>query len=682
MLTPQQIAEMDSLTGLQSSSVPDVHPNAQSRIAELENIGKSNSEKAINTAKAAVGGFSAGVGGIALTGIDYLGRKAVNKFGTDQMKKNLVEAPSLQDQFKSEMGGDANPNVYGVGQLAGEVSALASPVATVGKFVQGGVKALGAGNKTAKIAQAATEGAAFTAGQSLTEGKQQSLEDYAINSGLNVLFPVAGMVAKTVSDKLPGRIINSLIKPLTKDFAYGKNPGDTVARLGITGNTMEDFISNIAKAEDEAGATIGQVIKGSQSTLKLDIDQTLKSIDEAIEIANRTPRTNATLLSRLDGVKADLLDNLRTMGDTLEASQGLKKLVGDLTKWTGAASDDAAVNKALQKTYTSIRDQVDTALKVELTPEQFKAYKQAADDYGNLMSARNAATHRDNILQRQDLISFGAKNSALLSALGVALGAGTGGLGTVAAGLAGAGIDKAMATPAFKTRLASLLAKLAPKDVATFFEKVPTAKSLYNEKEIKGLFDEIKANQKTMGGFVSPGEIQKSFSKASVPGTDLLQEAKRYKSAEDFVKAKSDPLYEFKNYKTIEDKDIARGTVKEAINDIGGIKNVSRGTVNINDLITTEKVNMFSARAKQVVNEVKSGVKTPIVIDEYGAVMDGHHRLNVYKELGIREIPVIAPKGTEFVRPISKYQLTDIWNKANKTKAGDSGKYVEEIYKK
>lgn len=492
-LSQKEIEEMDAITGLGSvSAAPTIHPNSQARIAELENMGKSDLEKGIETAKASLGGIASGVGGIALTGIDYLGRKAVDKFGTEQMKANLAEAPSLHQQFKSEMGGDAHPDAYGIGQLGGEIAALAAPVATVGKFVQGGAKVLGAGNKVAKLAQAGSEGLAFTAGQGLTEGKQQSLEDYAINSGLNMVFPGVGMAAKGIAEKVPGRIINSLIKPLAKDFAYGKNPGDTVARLGITGNSMEDLITNIAKAKEEAGSTIGRVIKESQSTLKLDIDQTLKAIDEAIEVANRTPRTNATLLARLDGVKADLVDNLKATGDTLEASQGLKKLIGDLTKWTGATSDDASVNKALQKTYTSIRDQVDTALKGELSPEQFKAYKQAADDYGNLMSAENAATHRDNILQRHDLISFGAKNSALLSALGVALGAGTGGVGTVIAGLAGAGIDKAMATPAFKTRLASLLTKLAPKEVTTFFEKVPTAKSLYDEKEIKAFIDKTK----------------------------------------------------------------------------------------------------------------------------------------------------------------------------------------------
>jgi len=145
----------------------------------------------------------------------------------------------------------------------------------------------------------------------------------------------------------------------------------------------------------------------------------------------------------------------------------------------------------------------------------------------------------------------------------------------------------------------------------------------------------------------------------------LIDEAKQYGSAKEFIKAKTDPLYEFKNYNTIEDKNIARGTVKEAIKDIGGIKNVSRGTANINDIVTTEKVNMSSNRAKLVIDEVNSGIRTPIIINEYGEVMDGHHRLNAYKDLGITEIPVVAPKDTVFVKPISESELIDIYNKAN-----------------
>lgn len=472
----------------------------------------------LGTAKAALGGIASGVGGIGLTAIDKVGRAAVDKFGTDQMKQNLANSPSLNEQFKTEFGGNENPTAFGVGQLGGEVAALAAPVGAIGTLAKTGAKALGAGNKVATLTKAGAEGAAFTAGQGLTENKPQSLSDYAINTGLNIALPGAGMVAKGVGENLPGRIINSLIKPLQKDFAYGKNPGDTVAQLGITGNTMEDLIANIKNARQEAGNAIGQVISQAKSPLQLSKEDTLKFLDEAINAANRTPRTNATLLSRLDSVKADIVDNLNSTGGTMQSAQDIKGLIGDLTKWTGAHSDDAVVNKALQKTYTSVRDQMDNGLKNELTPEQFAAYKQASDNYGNLMSAENAATHRDAISSRSDLISFGAKNSALLAGVGSAIATGGGSIPVVLAGLAGAGIDKAMASPAFKTRLAQLLSKLAPNEVGTFFDKIPTAKALFTEKELKnyiGDFKDVKANRGMIDpNFIIRGEKGKFAGKA------------------------------------------------------------------------------------------------------------------------------------------------------------------------
>lgn len=492
-------------------------PDSQSKI-------KDAFSGVLDTAKAAVGGIASGVGGAALTAEDYLARKGVEKFGTDQMKQNMVNAPKLNDQFKTAMGGDRHPTAFGVGQLGGEVATLAAPVGALGKVAKVGAEALGAGAKTAKLAQAATEGAAFTAGQGLTENKNQSLEDYAINTGLNVAFPGVGMVAKSVGESVPGRIINSLIKPLAKDFAYGKNPGETISKLGITGNTMEELIQNIKTARQDAGSTIGSVISQAQSPLKLDLNQTLKGIDEAINVANRTPRTNATLLSRLDNVKADIVDNLNTTGDGIEAAQGLKGLIGDLTKWTGAHSDDAAVNKALQKTYTSIRDQMDSTLKSELSPEEFAKYKEASDNYGNLMSAENAATHRDAILNRQDLISFGAKNAGFLAGLGSIIATGGASIPAWLAAGAGVAIDKAAATPAFKTRLAKLLSKLAPEEVGTIFDKIPTAKALFNEQEIKQFGSEIKKNTSNQinRGMINFDEIISSI----IPTKKLINEAK------------------------------------------------------------------------------------------------------------------------------------------------------------
>jgi hypothetical protein len=451
-------------------------------------------------AKSALGGIASGVGGIGLTAIDTAGRGLVNKFGTEQMKSNIAQSPTLNAQFKQQMGGNENPNAFGAGQLVGEIATLAAPVGAIGKVAKVGSEALGAGAKTAKLVQAGTEGAAFTAGMGLTENKPMSFEDYAINTGLNIALPGVGMIAKGVGENVPARIINSLIKPLSKDFAYGKNPGKSVAELVQPANDFEGLIANIKTTLNDVGSRIGQAVSQSPNLKQIDLSYTLKPIDDAIAKASQAKGTNATLIQRLQTVKQDLVDNINNGIDP----QSYKGLVGDLTKWTGNVSDDALVNKSLKQVYGTTRQSMDDVLSKELSPEKFAQYKADSEAYGNLLSAKNAAEHRDKLVQRQDLISFGAKNSAMLAGLTTAVASGGAGVPAILAGIAGAGIDKALATPAFKTRMARLLSKLATKEVNTFFDKIPTAKSLFTESELKQFGSELKKNS---SGQMSRGMI-------------------------------------------------------------------------------------------------------------------------------------------------------------------------------
>jgi len=126
---------------------------------------------------------------------------------------------------------------------------------------------------------------------------------------------------------------------------------------------------------------------------------------------------------------------------------------------------------------------------------------------------------------------------------------------------------------------------------------------------------------------------------------------------EQYVKGQLDPLREFKTGVGIKDPDIARGTVKEAIDDIGGIDNVRRGEVSINKLEKTENINTRSQRYKDIEKDVKSGNITPIITDEYLRVVDGHHRLEVYRSLNMDNIPVIVPKMTPSVKFKTTSQL-------------------------
>ena len=666
---------------------------------------KTFGQKALDVAKSTVGGFASGVGGIALTAEDYLARKGA--FG-EKVKTAMEGQPSLQQQFKKEMGGEENPTAYGIGQLGGEIAALATPVGELGKVVGTGAEAIGAGKNVAKLAQAGTEGIAFTAGQSLTEGEKMPLKDYAINAGLNMLIPAGGIVSKKVGENLPSRIVNSLIKPLQKDFAYGKNPGKVIAEKGIIANNFEELITKVKQAKDETGNLIGELRSKSTTPITLDAESVITPIDQAIAKANLTPRTNAALVQRLESVRQDILDNL----DNGLPPEKVKSLVGDLTKWTGNATDDQLVNKSLKGVYSSINSQMDNALKTGLSPEDFAAYKKANEQYGDLISAENASVYRDKILERQDLISFGAKNAGLITALSTAIATGGSAIPTILAGLGGTILDKTMATPAFKTRLAVLLSKLAPAEVNTFFDRVPTAKTIFKKEELDNLINRVKETPNKQGGFVKlpyegsnpkatteslttaanktaksnviPKSSPKSAPKSSlkgkgvIPETNLITEAKKYKSAEEFVSKQNALYHGSDSADIIRTEGFKLGGVSER--SVGASSNVDRLGKGIYFADDANEAARY-ARSWDTKDVVESFVKPGVKIKEFPDYQSWYdfvesknpkafekpELLNpLFKKEGFDgvklagDIVIFDPKNV-----LTKSQLEEIWKKAN-----------------
>lgn len=121
----------------------------------------------------------------------------------------------------------------------------------------------------------------------------------------------------------------------------------------------------------------------------------------------------------------------------------------------------------------------------------------------------------------------------------------------------------------------------------------------------------------------------------------LITEAKKYKSAEEFV------------------KDVSTSEIRYQLR--GGLDKIAKET-DIKSLSGTQKVGEETvAYWKKRIEEniMAPGNKgtegfAPIIVDG-NKVVDGFHKLQAYKELGFGKVPTI-----------DKSQLTDIWNKANK----------------
>lgn len=369
------------------------------------------------------------------------------------------------------------------------------------------------------------------------------------------------------------RVINSLIKPLLKDFSYGKNPGRSVAQERIVANSLDELAVKIKEKSDEIGNKIGQILRKPENASKrINLSQAVDPIDNAIANASKHPKTNRSLIERLQNLRDDIFGvspepnpektgrfvilqgseskavspqitktyssdirgplrslrgekskeiftprkyvenpedivalNLPKQGaktqklvsvspkeevtrraeeivggyvpTSPEITNKLKSVtpveaaafkadIGDLTKWTGAASDDQIVNKALKQTYGVIKQKINAAV-----PETVKLN----ETYADLRSAEIATKYRDKIGSRQNLMSITGK----LAGGGLFLtGLMKGDVNMVMAGASEPLIEYAMGSPAIKTRLAATLARIPTDQLKELVSKYPSIKQI------------------------------------------------------------------------------------------------------------------------------------------------------------------------------------------------------------
>ncbi len=133
----------------------------------------------------------------------------------------------------------------------------------------------------------------------------------------------------------------------------------------------------------------------------------------------------------------------------------------------------------------------------------------------------------------------------------------------------------------------------------------------------------------------------------------LIAEARKYKSAEEFVKGK---------YKTFDDltslgNDMPKGK-KDALFELK--------TKPINELSQSDFIESYEWKTeygREMFNDIKSGKKlSPIPIDKNGTILDGNHRYEIYQKLGVKNVEVFEEVNQ------TKSQLTDFYNQVNKLK--------------
>lgn len=420
-------------------------------------------------------GLAKSAGSTAL-GLGTLGRKIQSGISKAVGAVTGAKNFGMDDTSVFNEGSTANTNAKKLLERDTAGEKFGGFVGDVGQFAIPGT----AVTKATKGASFLTRVGALASSDATVQSVQQggfdrNTVDTAI---LSAVFPVVGKAGSMAKATLPsskdagGKVINSLIKPLLKDFAYGKNPGKAVAEEGITANTLDELGEKIAVRKNAVGAQIGEITKNSKEVFT--IPDALNPIDEAITEAAKNPRTNSAIIRRLNDLHDDLMKvstdatGKTVTGRSLENLTAqevfdLKKEIGDLTRWTGNASDDEIVNRALSRTYGNLKGVLDERLP-ELRPLN--------ERYGDLSSAEIATKYRDKIAARQNMISLTSTQTGTAAALVAAIASG-GAVVPIIVGASAAGFTQAMKSPAAKTRMAAWLASAPQKEVQDAFTQAP-----------------------------------------------------------------------------------------------------------------------------------------------------------------------------------------------------------------
>ena len=389
----------------------------------------------------------------------------------DKSMKTLAEAP----QAHQMIGATAEIASYGIGGGAALKTAGTGILAGIAQGAKAGLLEGAFGGAVQGVGQAMQEdtptfGSMVKGG--LVGGALGGVLGTGLGAGVGAL-----RAAPRMAESGAGRIMNSLIKPLSKDFAYGKNPGAGVANEGIIANSAEELGEKVFQKRQELGSNIGRLLDETPIPPQ-SIDDTVAIIDGELDSLRRNPQTNSAIINRLEGFKSDFLklhtgQAPRTQGLSGQDIFNLKSELGDLTKWTGNASDDKIYNKTLKRMYGSLREKLENNI---------PGLSDLNERFANLTSAKNAIEHRSIIEARQNLVNLPGKIGLGVSGV---LGATLNPV-AIPAAILSIGIDNALSSTAFKTRFAQALMKMAPDKVAEFIESSPLIKRFIGALEKQG----------------------------------------------------------------------------------------------------------------------------------------------------------------------------------------------------
>lgn len=375
-----------------------------------------------------------------------------------------IEPPQIKEGIKSL---EPKTSAEAAGQTVGNVAQFLLPTTNVAKglsFLDKAVK-LAKTQKEAALMQKAIPVLKTIFNESAQAGAVTAAQEGEINktalgsaatagvlTGTTPAIKKAASFAKQQIGKTPERIINSLVKPLKRHVAYGKDPARTIVAEGITANSIEELGSKVQQTKQKIGKEIGDKLANYSSPISISTTEVVAPLAAKLDELKKYPSANASSINRIQGLIDDITNQKVENINTLTDLSLFKQEIGDLTKFTGNESDDEIVNTALRKTYDVLKKKIEKEV-----PE----IQKLNEKYGDLLSADLAIKNREIIGGRQNILPFTSKQLGGAVGALTAVAQGSIGIEAILSGIAAASLESALGSVASKTRIANLISKLS-----------------------------------------------------------------------------------------------------------------------------------------------------------------------------------------------------------------------------
>lgn len=266
-----------------------------------------------------------------------------------------------------------------------------------GKFIKGAeavakaVPVVGSNALFRGIASGAMTGGAYSMADKIS-GNDTTMRNVMLGGATGAISPLMEGIRST--GKLGGHIINSLIKPSSRDKLFGKNPGQAIAKEGLVATSLEGLGKQVKSKITELGEMIKGVRTKPENIVKtVDTEGILNPINEVRMQLKKDPLTHRPVLKRIDKIVTDLTNGKGKIEKmSLESAYDLKYRIRDMQKWESATNADNSVDVALKKIYHNIDSSIDKAV-----PE----LQELNSRISNLISADQAIGNRLSWAQNQ-----------------------------------------------------------------------------------------------------------------------------------------------------------------------------------------------------------------------------------------------------------------------------------------